>query len=177
MSVVATMTLPQQGATGVLRYTPLGGNGMSSPKGMYQLRNFAVTGDVSGGSIKLQVVMDDRFCCMVAYATMLYAGTGTDPMPIRWLFGGSIGGISPDQVRQVAADVVPTTVGGDRVQDMWVPPAFVHGSDPNLTLEISTINEDGDVLQLHASIFVFDINARQRVPFELLVASRGGGIL
>lgn len=178
VSVNSSVTLPAEPTNGTLVFTPLGGDGFASPRAMYQLSNFAITGDVSGGSISLDVVMDSRYCTMIAYATMLYSGTGTDPLPILWrLQEAGVGGRSPLRLRQVSADVITADTGGARVNDMWVPPAFVDGASSGLTLTISTDNQDAGILQMFASIFIFDINARQRVPFELLVRARGGGIL
>lgn len=172
MAVAESFTLPDNPATGVLRITPLGGDGFTDPMFRYDLRNFQALGDASAGGISLSVVMDQRYCCMLSFCSMVYGGTGNDPMPVRYIWGGGIGGITPNQFRFVRADVVPATIGA-RVTDMWVPPAIMQPSDPLLTLRVETINEDTDVLQMFMSVFCYDINALQKVPMSQLVRSKG----
>lgn len=174
MSVSATVTLPNAPATGVLRYTPLGGNGYTSPHAMYQLKNFLVTGDSGGGTASLEVVMDDRFCCMIAYASMIFGGASTNPATVNWTWGGGLAGISPQFIQQRQVTLSNTSVGAPRIADTFDSPAFVHGSDSNLALTVTTVNEDADTVQLFLSVYLFNINAREKVPIELLVAARGG---
>jgi len=173
MSVTATVTFPSQPASGTLKYVPLGGNGYTDPFAMYQLKDFSVTGDATGGTASLHVIMDNRYCCMLAYASMTSAATGTDPMSIRWVWGSDTGGESPQAFRFQEAPVSPLGFGS-RVSDTWVPQAFMQGSDPvALRLSVASVNEDTDAVVMHAVIYLYNINARNRVPMSQLVKAQG----
>lgn len=171
MAVSDSFTLPAEPGTGDLEYVPLGGDGLHDPFAMYLVRSFAITGDVSGGSQKLSIVFDDRFCSMVAYASFLKA-TAIDPAGFRWTL---VGDRVPLQAKQLERALTPSTVAGATITDTWLPPAFINaGAGAVPTLAISTTNEDGVALQMNAAIYLFNIDARQKTPMPRLVASRGG---
>jgi len=169
VSVVIAMVLPVSSQVGTLKYVPLGGNGYTSPHGMYVVKGLAITGDSGGGTAKMSIILDDRFCSMVGYASVVSANTASDPGSVRWVITSS------DVAQQFRAVEVPESAVDGPISDTWLPPATILPGGPGVaSLAVSLVNEDGLVSQLYAQIFVYNIHARERVPFELLVAARGG---
>jgi hypothetical protein len=174
MSVSSTFTLPNNPPGGVLAYVPLGGNGYTDPFAMYVLRNWVLSMDASGGNAELEVVMDDRFCSMVAFASMISSNTAVDPAAVRWTLGSGVTGSTPLMARAREFDLLPAAVTSDRLTDTWLPPAFVIPGADFCSLTVTTENDAGFAMQLFASIFLYNINARQKVPYSHLVQARGG---
>lgn len=169
MSVAATVTLPAQHSAGSTLYVPLGGNGMSSPHAMYVVKGLNVTGDASGGQASMTIIFDDRFCSMVGYASVVSSNTAVDPAAVRWVLTGS-------QTAQAfrAALIAENAVAGP-ISDTWLPPpVLTPGGPARAQLSVTLLNETTITSQMYAQIFIYNINARQRVPFEYLVAARGG---
>lgn len=174
MSVAQTFTLPAQPPTGVLRRVPLGGNGYTDPFAMYTLRNYAVTGDATNGSVSLTVVMDRRYCSLVSYCSGIYTAAGSSPAPFRWLLGSGTNGTTPNMFRQRRIVLGSTEVSAAIITDMWLPPAFLLPGGDFSELVLTGVNEDTDIMQMFTVIYLFNINARQKVPYSHLVQSRGG---
>lgn len=172
MSVSATVTLPATPSTGVLTYVPLGGNGYTSPFAMWSLANFLVTGAAGGGSQSLSVVMDDRYCSLMSYASMTY--TDTAAHDYRWSLVGEVGGPVPLDSRTLKITASSASINAATQTDVWRPTPVVHPGATPITLSVATLNVDTFVLQLHLQVFLFNINARQKVPYHLLVACRPG---
>ncbi len=169
MSVAISVTLPAQAALGNTIYVPLGGNGMSSPHGMYVVKGLAVTGDATGGTSTMTIIFDDRFCSMVGYASVVSANTVADPGSVRWVLTGT------QTAQAFRAVEVPDSAVAGPVSDTWLPPAVITPGGPaRAQLSVALQNEDTLLSQMYAQIFVYNINARQRVPTEYLVAARGG---
>lgn len=177
MAVLNTFTLPGQpaqgaGLGGVATFTPLGGDGYTAPRGMFTVTNMVSTGDATGGAHSNEIVMDSRYCSMVSYASM--TGPNAADIDIRWSLVASVGGVVPLMVRTLAVDRMGAAIDAATINDLWLPPAFIMpGSDP-ATLRIAVINADTITMQLHAVIFIYNINARQKVPYGMLTAPRGG---
>lgn len=171
MAVSLVVDIPATPANGFLRFIPLGGNGYTSPFAMWQCQQLLVTGDATGGAASITVNMDRRYCSMMGYASMTYPGTTPDPFPLRWAITGDR---VPQQFRAVKVDLIPTTISAARVSDTWLPPATVNPGPEEIALSITVPNTDTLVLQMHCAIFLFNINARQKVPYHLLAAARGG---
>jgi len=170
MSVIDTIVLPGQGATGSVRYVPLGGNGYTAPHAMFQVRAWAVTGDASGGTMRLDLTMDDRYCSLMAYASMT-SDSANDPSGVRWVLQGAR---APQMFRANLIPALSATINAGVIADTYLPPVFVTPGESPVTLSLVMLNEDTKIMQMHASIYVFNINARQKVPMHLLVAARGG---
>ncbi len=174
MSVSDTFTLPDNPPTGLLSYVPLGGDGYTDPFAMYALRNFLVIGDATGGASTLTVVMDDRFCSMVSYASVIASGVNVNPTTVRWGLGSAVAGQTPQMFRQRVLDLGSILVSPSRLTDTWLPPAFLLPGADFSSLSCAVPNEDTDVQQIFCAIFLYNINARQKVPYSHLVQARGG---
>lgn len=151
----------------------LGGDGFTSPKGMYTITNFLITGDGTAGSKRLEIIMDPDYCSMVGYASMTEPSTAL--MDLRWTLVGAPGGAVPLQVRVQRVVNISTSVGV-QISDMWLPPATINPgtADQVPTLAIQIANVDLLVMQMHAVIFTYDIRAREDARYAALVAARGG---
>lgn len=169
MSVSESVTLPAQPGSGTLRFVPLGGDGYTAPFAMWQIRDFIATGDSGAGNQVVSIGMDDRYCSLVGYAAMTY--TDTAVQDIRWVLAGTQ---VPLQVRTIKLSPSSASLNTATMSDLWLPPAAVSPGATPVTLSITTLNNDTEVLTLHASIFLFNINARQKMPYQALVAARGG---
>lgn len=174
MSVELSVTLPNNPATGLLQYVPLGGDGYTDPFAMYVLRNFLLTGDASGGFSEIEVVMDDRFCSMVQFASVIFNDTSADPLPVRWVLGSSLLGTTPNMFRVRDIPALAAATGEPQSTDMWLPPAFLLPGADFSALSVKILNGNTDTMQLFTSIFLFNVNARQKVPYSRLVQARGG---
>jgi len=169
VSVAIVFVLPDAPPVGTLKYVPLGGNGYTSPHGMYVVKGLAIAGDATGGTTKMSIILDDRFCSMVGYASVVSANTASDPGSVRWVITSS------DVAQQFRVVEVPESAVAGPISDTWLPPATILPGGPGVaSLTVDLVNEDTLISQLYAQIFVYNINARERVPFELLVSARGG---
>lgn len=172
VAVSSSFTLPNQPANGVVTQVPLGGDGYTAPFAMYTVVNFATTGDATGGAQTMNMVMDNRYCALLGYASM--TSTAPADIDIRWSLVGVLGGTVPLMVRAASIDRISSTVTTATVNDTWLPPAFIMpGADP-ATLTLAVINTDTLIVQVHAVIFLYNINARQKMPFGILAEPRGG---
>lgn len=174
MSVAATVTLPDEPATGRKAFVPLGGNGYTDPFAMYVIRNFLVTMDASGGVATIEVVMDDRFCSMVGYATYISSNGTIDPATVRWTLGSALAGSTPQMLRARQLPLNRSAVNVSVINDMWLPPAFLLPGADFSSLIVATDNDDTFTAQLFCVIYLYNINARQKVPYSHLVQARGG---
>lgn len=172
MAVDSSFVLPNQPATGRLTLSPLGGDGYTAPHAMYTVTNWLTTGDATGGAQTMNVTMDDRFCGMVGYASM--TSTAPADIDIRWSLVGAVNGVVPLMVRAASIDRISSTVTTATVNDTWLPPAFIMPGQDSATLGLAVINTDTLVVQVHLVVFLYNINARQKMPFGVLADARGG---
>lgn len=159
---------------GQIQFVALGGNGFSAPKGQYVIRNFAIVGDGSGGVHSMSIVFDPDYCSMLQYATFLHDSIVS--LDFKWnLVSPGLGPAVPAQIKQGDAVPISSTLGPAKA-DTWQPPAMIlpGGSFSAPTLSITVLNVDLIVLTLNASIFVYDIRAREDERYQELVAARGG---
>jgi len=172
MAITNTVQLPAQPSpTGTTRFTALGGNGFSAPKGMYQVRNFASTGDGVGGAHTHEIIMDPDYCSMIGYCTML-VNPAAGATQFAW---NLVSADVPAQVITGSVTPISVTIDGPAVSDLWMPPAFVSPGGPDApTLRISKVEILNEVLTLNAVIFIFDIRAREFSKYGDLIAARGG---
>lgn len=171
ISVTANVTLPDQPTAGLVARIPLGGDGFTAPQAAYAIAGHAVTGDVSGGNAVINLTMDPRFCSLVQFVTFEIAqGTSADA-EFRMRIAGQLNPPMVDQGLQVA---VSSTVTGIEVSRTWSPPAVVlGGAGEGPSIQAIFKNVDGDVYDINAYIFLFDIRVRELTPMGPLLWARG----
>ncbi len=175
MAVTLAWELPEQSGsiTSLARQTwiPLGGDGFTSPKAAYSLRSIGIAG-VSTGLAAIAVTMDPRFCSLVC-----------------WMLGG-IDDSSPGASAQVkltvesdttavaSATLQPrvSTIGSQDFQAIFQPPAVILPGGSDGSIIRAQFNDDvAATFFIDAFILLFDIRARELVPYETLLAARGAG--
>lgn len=173
MSVIATVTLPDNPSpAGEVKLVPLGGNGFTSPFAMYTLRNFAIAGDATGSEHTLNVIMDPRYCSIVAYASMQIDVSAAD-RAIHWqLTSGAV----PPQFLNGHLTRNDAGILGAQIAHTWSPPAWISpGTSPQApTLTISVFNVDTEILNMACAVLLFNIRARESVLYQHLISARGG---
>jgi len=166
-SVVA-FTLPAEPPTGTLERIALGGNGFTAPQAEFLIRNVQSASDGTGsGSNSIQIGMDPNYCWMVAYmsATVTQASSADND----WRFQ-LVGARVPTQLITPLVNSLGRVTA--QIGTTWLPPASVNTGAATLSLFVPSVGTD--LLNVSAAIFVFDIRAREAVPYWNLVNARGG---
>ncbi len=159
MSVVGTLTLPDQPAAGSVAIRPLGGNGYSSPQSYY-LAELVVTADASGGTLSATISMDPQYQSVVSLMHASLDSGAADRITRLDIFPESL-----DPVFSVIANMV---VDSDVGQDLLYapPPLFPVGR-----VAAFLDNVDTEVLHLGLVIYNFKRDAFQKVPLNVLLDS------
>lgn len=175
MAVASTFTLPAQPAVGTLTYVPLGGNGFTAPHAAYAVQNFRLTGDVSGGSVKGTIVLDNRFCSLVSFVSFrIGQGTSADA-DYRLVVSSDAGGVQIPQILEsdlltaISATVSTSTINHTSV----LTPMMLPGAGNVGSIQLEFLNVDDDDYRISALIYVFDIRVRETTPMGPLLWSRG----
>jgi len=170
LAVTTSLQLPDNPSpAGSIEFIALGGNGFNAPKGQYVIKNFATSGDATGGAHTLSMAFDPSYCAMVQYATFLHATV----VSLAFKFN-IVSSAVPAQLLQGDVVSISSTISTQKGLT-WNPPAMILPGTPTApTLSISVLNIDTAVLTLNASIFVYDIRAREDSRYQELVAARGG---
>lgn len=170
-AVNTSFTLPGQPATGTNQFIALGGDGFTSPKGMYLVKNFTSTGDAGGDENEILINMDPDYCCMIAFATVLVQPAAADREMRLVIVGDQV----PLMVTAPLVNAISADIGGSQCSYTWMPPAFINpGGDGAPSLSARVANTLAEVLSLNAAIYIYDIRARESFPYAGLIAARGG---
>jgi len=172
ISVAEQLILPAQPTTGTVDYLPLGGDGFSAPFAAYNIRNFGITGDGSLGSAQLQVVMDQRYCSLIAYVMVRNEQDTVADADIR---------IRLSALRIAGCDLSETVeamsalLGVATLTRTWEPPPVVlpgsGGVGTFLNFRMANLTDDD--LFLDALIYLFDIRVRELTPMGPILWARG----
>lgn len=156
---------------GTLDYIPLGGDGFSAPQAAYGLKTFASAGDASGGSLVMTATLDNRYCSLVAFATVqITQGTAADADVRVLLRGDTI----PSVLLQETLDSVALTASAFQVaRSFSFAPLIIPGSAENGQLQVSFTNVDGDLYFVDSMIYLFNIRVRELTPMGPLLWARG----
>ncbi len=171
MSVSATLQLPSQPTLGELTYTPLGGDGLLAPFAAHVVNGFRVVGDASGGNATLEVLLDTRFCHIVAFvATQITQATSADA-DVRYSSGSS--DRAATQVHGIVVPALSALINAATIANTWNPaPQVLSGLDaPNIRLGF--VNVDTDTYFLEALIYLFRLDVREKTPMGPLLWARG----
>ncbi len=173
MAVQSIFTIPAQPTTGALDYIPLGGDGLTAPRGAYSIVGHAVTGSVSGGAMSVRVSMDPRYCALVAWVTAQNTQVSSADADLRIVLGDADGRV-PAIVQQGPVVATSATVNAVTVARTFVPnPIVLPGGGVVPFINVAMLNVDADVLKMDAMIYIFDIRVRELTPMGPLLWARG----
>lgn len=138
----------------------------------YTIKTMKLTGDASGGDVKLSVNMDPRFCAIVAFMSVQIAqGTAADA-DARFLVRGNT---YPSLVETLTLNSVVSLVSSFEVGHTFVPPPVVlaGGNAEGASMEVSFKNVLNDDFFLDAMIYLFNIQVREATGMGPLLWARG----
>lgn len=168
MSVSETLTLPAQPPDGgsVVR-VPLGGDGLQAPHSAYSVRAANITMDASSGIATMDINLDDRFCSLVSFVTVVVDGNASDQVVKFQISGAS--------TPSIIDHVLLTGFGGvAESANVWYPPTWVlPGAGEVCDVRVIAANTDGDDMQVSLVVYNFDIRVRELTNIGFLGWSRG----
>lgn len=170
MAVSDAIVLPA-GAT----FVPLAGDGLVAPFAMYVTRQ-SLAMDASGGLASCIISLDTRYCSMVTALGWTVAGAAAN---VEYAISISAAPNGSSAAVGVHGTLEITTLGGAlavSARGYWSPPAMIlgpgDGSNPAIGLNLDNI--DGDTMVLDTQILLWDINVRNRTPWQVLAACMPG---
>ncbi len=156
-------------------YVPLGGDGFTAPFAAYTVDRFQVGGAAGGGTARLTVTMDPKFCALIQYAT--------------WSINQATGAAAEFKLRITAlqqsipllidqgsvTNITATISGSEQVARTWEPtPVILPGSGGVAPfLEATWSNIDVNEYFLSLQVFLFNIRVRELTPMGPLLWARG----
>lgn len=171
MSTEESTDLPDQPSNGQTVITPLGGNGFVAPIHRVNAES-TVSGDASGGTSRVEFVLDKRHSYILNWAYLNSTDPGAnDPAVV------SIGMRNNISYADSVTLIYTAWSGTPRARLIWSPPSTIilAGNDLNSdqpTIAASVQNVNGKNFTLGIEILAFDIEAPRRVPYSYLVANR-----
>jgi len=177
MAVAEILQLPAQPATGAVHRTPLGGDGYRAPFAAYNIDNFTLVGDGTGGSpgISFTANMDERFCTLVAYLNLSVSQTAAIDLGLRFRVDTSQASspIAP-QTQSVDAQSIPLTSNPASINEIFQPvPVILPGDGAGSLVQLTTGNIDTDIYRFSGLFYLFNIDVRQVMPMGPLLWARG----
>ncbi len=162
MAVATTLTLPDQPATGLVTYVPLGGDGWTAPHSVFEV-SVASAGAAGGGNNVVTINFDPRFQSIATYIRGTNDGASTTiEMAFELLQTHNQPSLS------AFANAIPVAGVLGTVNLMtWCPPPIPGMRRARMT----TTNVDGDDLLFQMYLYNFNINVLQRVPLNLILSS------
>ncbi len=155
MAITQTVVLPAQPAAGDVVYVPLGGDGLTSPQSMYEF-SIDQTGDASGGNATIEIDRDPRFEQLIDFLNVQAVVTTA----VLWQIN-----IRRDRLRAVVGG--STIPGVLTSHAMYSPPAIIDPFQWSMTIP----NVDLQVSRLKGVVYNFNIQASEKVPLSILLAS------
>ena len=172
MAVIEDLQLPNQPSSGCTKMQPLGGNGFNAPINQYYVEA-TVTGDASGGSIRLNCRFDPKFLGLVHWANLQVNGaTAATNVRVNNIFAPGGDGAN---YSETLVGVFDQQTGSSR--SVWRPPPVVNPPRPAALateppmLQIDTENGDGKALAVRMMIFSYMPEAAQVTPWPLIAAA------
>jgi len=177
VSVATTFTLPAQPAGGTSHFAPLGGDGFSSPFGVYTIIDAITTGDAGGGHMRVDCVLDERYCSVVSFIAIdVLQATPANATYRQVIFGAGNNPGVPNVSQGGELQHFDAAAGLPGVAGLWVPPGLVlGGTGLGATIRNQVDNVLDDDVRMNALIYLFDITVRQRRPMGPLLWNQGSG--
>ncbi len=167
------MTLPAQPTSGTVERVPLGGDGFRAPNAAYAIIDHSVTGDGIAGSEGLTIVMDDRFCSLVAWITVEIAQTISADADVRFTISDAVGR-TPRLLEQRLVVSTSLDLSSQTIGATYNPTPQILGGGPLTTFcSVASVNVADDVVRMSAMIYLFDIRVREKTPMGPLLWARG----
>ncbi len=174
MAVSESINLPSQPGVGSVSYLPLGGDGYTAPFAAYQIIQWEITGDASGGAVVFGASMDMRYTSLVGFVNSHVQQQTAADADFRFHLSGDT---FAEQAFSGTATKISGTIAGATVQKQWNPTPFIMpGGVPGSSLPriaARWLNVDGDVFELNALIYLFNIRVREVTPMGPLLWARG----
>lgn len=157
-------------------FVPLAGDGLTAPFAMYCTFQ-SLVGDASGGLAQLIISLDSRYCSMV----QICAWVVTQATPGDMEFAIAISAAPNQSSTAIGYQGTSESIvlGGaltENIRGYWSPPAVIlgpsDGSNPAIGLNFDNVL--ADVYTLRTQILLWDINVRQRTPWQILANSLTG---
>lgn len=168
LSVVAvnlTVLMPNQPASGQVKYVPLGGDGYSAPHSAYSCF-LTLAMDASGGNSTINLQFDPRFTQIVSYMRNEVVGVAADTAQRMFVR------IDGDEI---ISDTVFATfwTGTALATRLWKPPGVIGTSTQVDTAYMTAqmVNTDGDTHNFTCRVYNFDKRARELTPLPVLLSS------
>lgn len=165
MAVTTTVAIPDQPATGVIEFLPLGGNGKVAPLGCYMV-DVQLAGDASGGLATINVELDPRYTNLVAFYSAKVDSAATAPdffMDIR-ANAAATGFAGPSIVGTMPHTTI-ITLGN--ASFLWYPPPIYYPRGGHISLTMTNVDAT-EVYAVVAEVYCFDSDVRSLAPLYLL---------
>ena len=173
MAVNTHLALPAQPASGVVHERVYGGRGLISPKCAADVQ-LIIASDASGGANAVEIQMDPRYSCLVAYCAIAVAGAAA-AIPYRLNLIADAGGVYGPSI-----DASTGTFNANWApRACWTPPPYLM-STPRKNAPFgepaalgSTIpNTNGEMLDVTRGMYCFrkevDLKAPLTQIFQVL---------
>ncbi len=168
MTASETFTLPDQPTNGESKFVPLGGRGLGSPLGYYQI-SANLDDAATTGYNSIKCFLDDRYTAIVSHLAV--GKTQAAVANCVWRAR-----LTPTQ------DFLVDLTGYDdltnidpQISSVRVPALeIVDGDGVSYVQSIIEENAIGDNHQMYCLMYVFDKNVRNQVPLGVILNSLGG---
>ncbi len=154
---------------------PLGGDGYTAPFAAYTIDRMQVSGAAGGGTAKLTVTMDPKFCSLIQYASwsINQATPAAAQFKLRITASQNATPILVDQGS--VTNITATISGSEPVARTWEPtPVVLPGSGGVAPfLEATWSNIDVNEYFLSMQVFLFNIRVRELTPMGPILWARG----
>jgi len=161
VTVAETLSLTDQPSTGQIKLVPLGGNGVSAPKSMYEVQA-TLAHDASGGIVAFTLTRDERFAsiCTLMNGKVIGAAAG-----VEMLF--TMRSESDGPVANGFANAVPISTVGSSSIAVWNPPPIMTMT----TWSLHQNNVNGDSLDFAGWFYNFDVRILELSPMWRILAN------
>lgn len=154
MSVLESIDLPGQPATGLNFFQPMGGDGYRAPLGRYEC-HISLAMDASGGTFRVTVNLDAQYMNIVAMMQLeqnIASDTTAFAMDVKLR--------AATNIYRVAGDLLQ--LDSAAASRLWLPPLMI---DP-VSIDFRLDNVDGDTAISTATVYCFKKGAQHVVPIN-----------
>lgn len=160
MAIASDFTLGNQPTVGTSRLVPLGGNGITAPKSMYEVA-VSLVHDASGGTAVITITRDPRFSTLMTLANCFYLGAAGG---VEVLFSMRDAADNGPFARGFA-NAVPIGIGGSLA--VWNPPPIMTMD----TWSLTNTNVTGDTSIFNVWFYNFDRRILELSPMWQILAN------
>ncbi|GAG08326.1 unnamed protein product [marine sediment metagenome] len=171
MSVTSTVTLPAQPADGLMRNTPLGGNGYRSPFNQVYCR-VNLAGDATGGDVEINIILDDVYLSLVNVMQAWVSGATADvPCRMQLIKDGP-------EFFQYQGEIPHSAAGSGSAflnNRVWSPPPLLLNHSQAGNVHLLCPNTDGDQFTLGVWLYQFNKRAADFTELEQILDTLSRG--